>query len=175
MRYHVCMIPMIPRHALILAGIALGMSVAPLHAASAAPSPADRAKEAVRSAGFSIPGFDFPAAIGVSQGVPVPQQEPTVGGRTWKENEDFQFQLYIMALEPVDEAFCDGKLGVRNPKNDDEYRACRITRNFLWVIQNDPNDLRDNKGLFPELAALRYCRTPAERKFLLARLEEASK
>lgn len=98
-----------------------------------------------------------------------------MGGRTLKENEDFQMLLYIMALEPVDEAFCDGKLGVRNPKNEDEYRSCRITRNFLWVIQNDPNDLRENKGLFPDLAHIRYCRTPAERKVLFSRLEEASK
>ena len=55
-----------------------------------------------------------------------------------KRNEDLDFDIMIhnMALEPVDEAFCDGKLGVRNPKNEVEYRSCRITRNFLWMIGN---------------------------------------
>ena len=91
-----------------------------------------------------------------------------------KRNEDLDFDIMIhnMALEPVDEAFCDGKLGVRNPKNEVEYRSCRITRNFLWMIGNAPEKV---KGFFPDLAELKYCRTAAERKVLLAWLEDASK
>lgn len=111
------------------------------------------------------------AALSLSTAVAA-QQKPTEAEQKRKENLDFEIRIHNMALEPVDAAFCDGKLGVRNPKNDERYRACRVTRNFLWMIENAPEKV---KGFFPELAELRYCRTAAERKILMAWLEDASK
>ena len=164
---------MVPRRDLILAGFFLGLTASPLHAASAAPADFDRALDVARSTGFSVPESYLPVAVSAPQGVPVPaQQEPTAGDQNRKVSFDFDILIHNMALEPVDEAFCDGKLGVRNPKNEVEYRSCRITRNFLWMIGNAPEQV---KGRFPELAELKYCRTAAERKVLLAWLEDASK
>lgn len=173
MRYRMGMIPMIPRRIFLLAGASLALSAVLVHTASASPADLERTLNAVRSAGFSIPESYLPVAVSAVKGVPVPaQQEPTAGDQNRKANFDFDILIHNMALEPVDEAFCDGKLGVRNPKNEVEYRSCRITRNFLWMIGNAPEQV---KGLFPELAELKYCRTAAERKVLLGWLEDAAK
>lgn len=164
------MIPMNPRHALILAAISLGLAASPLHAA---PAGLDRALDAARSAGFSVPESYLPVTVSTPPAVPVPpQQRQAGGGRTVKENEDFQWKMDFLSLETEDRAFCDGRVGTENPKNKAEYRACRITRNFLAVIRFDPEAI---KGLFPDLADIKYCRTAAERKVLLAWLEDASK
>lgn len=160
------------RRVLILAGISLislGLTASPLQAA---PVALDRAVEAARSAGFSVPESSVPAAVSNPPAVPVPPQQQAGGGRTVKENEELQWKLDLLSLETEDRAFCDGRVGTENPKNKAEYRACRITRNFLAAIRFDPEAI---KGLFPELADIKYCRTAGERKTLFAWLEDASK
>jgi hypothetical protein len=154
----------------------LGLATAPVHDASAAASPKiiERLADSARTAGFSIPENASTAVVSVAQSVPVAAQPsaPPVERRTPRENDNFQSMLFHLALEPADQAYCDGKLGVANEKNEAEHRSCRITRNFLWYIQAEPEGV---DGLFPPLADIRYCRTAAERKELFFRLEDAMK
>lgn len=165
MRYLMGMIPEIPRLPFLLAGL----SAVLIHSASAAPVALDRAHEVARSAGFSVPESYLPVAVSAPQGVPAASpQAPAQGAREKTPDEKFEDGLLIMALEPVDEAFCDGKLGARNPRNEAAYRACKVTRNFLWFIREDPKGVA---GLFPPSADIKYCRTPAEKKELFDRLQ----
>lgn len=152
---------------LLATGVLLGLAAAPVRAASAEPGPKiiDRLIEAAGAAGFSTP------EINSSTGVPQPPANPAAD-RKRIENENFQSMLFHLALEPVDEAFCDGKLGALNKKNEAEHRACRITRNFLWYIKAKPEGVN---GRFPPLVDGLYCRTEAELDELIARLEAALK
>jgi len=75
-----------------------------------------------------------------------------------------------VTLDPVDQAYCEGKLGRENKKNRDAFRSCRVTRNFLLYIRGRPDRA---KGLFPPVADIRYCRTKAEGQELIDKLKEA--
>jgi hypothetical protein len=154
----------------------LGLATVPVPDASAAASAEiiGRLADVARTAGFSIPENSFSAVVRVAQSVPAtaPPSAPPTERRTPREHDDFQSMLFHLALEPADQAYCDGKLGAANQKNEAEHRSCRITRNFLWYIQAEPEGV---DGLFPPLADIRYCRTAAERKELFFRLEDAMK
>ncbi len=168
--------PMNPYFFVLIVGVSFGLSTPPVQAASVEPGPQliDRLIEAARVAGFSTPEIKSSTVVGASQGVPAlpPPPATQVDGGKSQANDDFQEMLFNLALEPVDQAFCDGKLGAMNKKNAAAYRACRITRNFLWYIQAKPEGVN---GRFPPLADIRYCRTEAEIDEVISRLEAALK
>lgn len=164
----------IPRRVAILSAVSLALSSTALRANSASPAPAlDLVLEAAQSAGFSVTQASAPKAVETPAAVPVaPSQQLTEDERRIKDDANFEQALLLTALEPVDQAFCEGRIGAPTPANAAEHRACKVTRNFLWYIREDPQGV---KGLFPPSAELRYCRNAAERKELFARVRITEK